>query len=82
MATFHIHIASVDEVLFDEEAEAVSVPGSDGSITVLSHHEPIISTLKPGIIHVRGAKQGLAERTFPVTQGVLEVSHNRATILL
>ncbi len=82
MATFHIHIASVDEVLFDSEAEAVTVPGVGGVMTILAHHEPIISTLKAGTIHLRGAKEGNVEQNFSVSQGVLEVSHNRVTILL
>lgn len=82
MATFHIHIATVDEILFQGEAEAVSVPGSDGVMTILPHHEPVISTLQRGAIRIRGAKEGESEQSFPVEQGVLEVSHNKATILL
>lgn len=82
MATFKIHIAAVDQVLFDGEAEAVTVPGSDGTLTVLPHHEALVSTLRPGVVSVRGSTDGNSSQTFEVTSGVIEVSNNRATILL
>lgn len=72
-------IAKVDEVYFDGEAVSLTVPGAAGEMTLLSEHEPLISTLKPGIITLR-TKEG--NKTFPVLSGVLEVRHDGATIIL
>jgi F0F1-type ATP synthase epsilon subunit len=44
----HIVIAKVDETLFEGEAQSLTVPGREGEKTVLGHHEPLITTLKPG----------------------------------
>jgi F0F1-type ATP synthase epsilon subunit len=48
-------------------------------MTVLTHHEPLVTTLKPGTITVR-SREG--EKTFPVEGGVLEVRPDGATIIL
>lgn len=74
-------IATVSEVLFDGEAYSVSVPSSDGELTLLSDHMPLISTLKRGSVVVVASKDGSSE-TFPIEGGLLEVGGNRATIVL
>ncbi|NBD74042.1 hypothetical protein GVX82_03300 [Patescibacteria group bacterium] len=75
-----LHIAQVNHVLYDDEAEAVTVPSTDGEITVLSHHEPFITTLTEGTITVKPWKGD--GKTFDIKQGVLEVSNNKTTVLL
>mgnify|MGYP001593241177 CR=1 FL=1 len=72
-------VAHFHEQLFDAEALSVSLPTSEGMITVLPHHEPFIATLKTGMITVR-TKDG--EQTFPIENGILEVSGNQAVVLL
>ena len=74
----HVVIAKVDEVLYDGEAKSLTVPGAAGEMTVLGHHEPLITTLKRGTITVRAG----AEKTFTVESGVLEVRSDGATVLL
>jgi F-type H+-transporting ATPase subunit epsilon len=72
-------ISQVDTVLFDGEAESVTIPASEGEMTVLAHHMPLVTTLKPGTIRVRH-KEG--EASFPVTAGVLDVSPSETVVLL
>ena len=78
--TFHLVIASVGETKFDGAVVSATIPTSDGEITVLAHHEPIVSTLKGGTLTVR--RQGGEQQTFAVESGVLECSSNRAVVLL
>ena len=78
--TFHLVIASVGETRFDGPSTSATFPGSDGELTVLAHHEPFVTTLKKGVITVRGGLEGAKE--FPIEGGVLEVSGNRAVALL
>ena len=37
---------------FEGEAEIVVVPGTAGQLGILAHHAPLISSLKPGEMHV------------------------------
>jgi F-type H+-transporting ATPase subunit epsilon len=78
--TFHLVIASVGETRFDGQARSATFPGSAGEMTVLAHHEPFVTTLKNGMITVKG--EGNNAEEFPIEGGVLEVSGNRAVVLL
>ncbi len=76
----HVVIAKVDETLFEGEAHSLTVPGREGEMTVLGHHEPLVTTLKPGIATVRVA--GEADQVFKIEGGVLEVRSDGATVIL
>ena len=77
--TFHLIIASVGETKFDGAALSATLPGSAGEFTVLAHHEPILTTLKEGTITVR---ESLGNKTFTIQGGIIEMSGNRAVVLL
>lgn len=78
--TFHLTVASVGETKYNGAASAITLPGTDGVLTVLAHHEPLVTTLKKGIITVSDER---GEHTnFEIEDGVLEVSDNRAIVLL
>ncbi len=77
--TFHLTIASVGETRYDGEAVSATLPGAAGEFTILSHHEPIVTTLKPGVITVRTSGEA---KEFKIESGVLEMSANRAVVLL
>lgn len=77
--TFHLVIASVGQTRFDGAALSATLPGVAGQLTVLPHHEALVTTLKKGTILV---KESLGEKTFDIENGVLEVSNNRAVVLL
>ena len=73
-------IAKVDEVLFEGEARSLTVPGSEGEMTVLARHMPLITTLREGTIVVREPNE--QEHTFRITSGILEVNPQSATVIL
>lgn len=73
-------IARVDAPVFSGAVTSVTVPGSEGEMTLLADHTPLMTALRIGTITVRKA-DGETE-TFPVTSGTLEVSQNQVTILL
>jgi F-type H+-transporting ATPase subunit epsilon len=83
--TFHLIVASVGETKFDGAALSATLPGQSGELTILAHHEPLVTTLKSGTITVRlptQAGETTGEQKFDVGSGVVEVSNNRAVILL
>jgi F-type H+-transporting ATPase subunit epsilon len=78
--TFHLVVASVGETRFDGRAASATLPGSAGEFTILPHHEPFVTTLKKGTILVQSGSGEPAK--FDIESGVLEVSGNRAVVLL
>lgn len=78
--TLHLVISSVSENLFDGPALSATLPGSAGEMTILPNHEPLISTLKAGKITVRIPNN--TDRTFDIAAGVLEISGERAVVLV
>lgn len=78
--TFHLVIASVGESLFDNRAQSVTVPGASGVMTILPHHEPIVTTLKAGAISLKD--QAGSTHAFDIQGGVLECANNRVVVLL
>ena len=76
-------ISKIDNVLFSGEADSVTVPGIDGEMTILSHHMPLITTLKSGNIivkHSQSKSQG--KEDFLITSGFLEVGKDETVILV
>lgn len=53
--TFTFELVSPERVLLSVDAEQVELPGSDGDMTVLPGHAPVVSALRPGTIHARTA---------------------------
>ena len=77
----HLVIAKVNETLFEGEAHSLVAPGAAGEMTVLGHHEPLITTLKPGELRVH-ITAGDEPKVFPIEGGVLEINSAGATVIL
>ena len=78
--TLELNIARVDGPVFSGAVVSVTVPGSEGEMTLLSDHTPLVSSLRAGVITAK-LGDGTVE-TFEVTTGTLEVSHNTVTVLI
>src|SRR4051794_18080853 len=72
-------LVSPERLLVSEEVESVVVPGSEGQFTVLARHAPLMSTLKPGVVEVRGLS-GETRKVF-VRGGFADVTPAGLTIL-
>jgi len=77
-SAMQVEILTPDATLFQGEAQFVGLPGADGSLGILSHHAPLITTLQAGEVLVRTAQ---GEERFAVRGGTVEVLHNRVTVL-
>ena len=73
-------ISKVDAPVFDGEVVSVTVPGTEGEMTIMADHEALITVLKAGTITLR--PEVGEPQTFTLTQGTIEISHNHATILI
>ncbi|GEP09714.1 F0F1 ATP synthase subunit epsilon [Methylobacterium gnaphalii] len=52
MATFHFDFVGPERTLYSGEVQAVQLPGTEGEMTVLPKHAPVLTTLKVGVITV------------------------------
>lgn len=76
---FKLSIVTPEKVIFEGEVISLIVPGTDGYLGVLSHHAPLITSLKPGKIEFQDDNSKL--QIYAVSGGFLEVSANQATLL-
>ena len=74
-------VYSLQKVLFQGDAKSVNCNTRSGEITILDHHEPLISILERGTMTIVD-KEG-KEVFIPVKSGFLEVdSNSQAKILV
>ena len=51
--TFKFELVSPERLLVSEEVEAVVIPGTEGELTVMANHAPLMTTIKPGVVRVQ-----------------------------
>ena len=73
-------IVSPERLLMSDEADMITVPGTDGDFGVLAGHMPLISTLRPGVIAIQGGGASGDGRFF-VLGGFAEVNPAKLIIL-
>ena len=72
-------LVSPERLLLSEEAEMVTIPGTEGDMGVMAGHMPLISTLRPGLIDVKGGTEG--DIRFYVLGGFAEITGTKMTVL-
>jgi len=75
---FKVEIVTPEKLVFSEEAESLVIPAERGYLGVLAGHAPLLCTLQPGEIMIRG-DQG--ERHFATSGGFMEVTPQKASLL-
>ena len=72
-------LVSPERVLVSQDADMVIVPGMAGDFGVLAGHQPLISSLRPGIVEVHD--EGAETRRIFVDGGFAEVTGDRCAVL-
>ena len=75
----HFDLVSPDRRLASLQVTAVQIPGTDGDLTAMPDHAPMITTLRPGILKIEGADGG--DQAYFVTGGFADVAGPTTTIL-
>ena len=79
MATFHFDFVGPERTLYSGEVEAVQLPGTEGEMTVLAGHAPVLTSLKVGVITVtEGAQAG---KRIYVQGGFADIGPTSVTVL-
>ncbi len=76
--TFTLIIATPEREVYRDTIDSVSLPTIDGEITVLPHHIPLSTILKPGELVIR---KGTEARPYAVSGGFIEVQPHQLVVL-
>ena len=77
--SFNFELVSPERLLLSESVTEVVIPGSDGEMTVMAHHSPTMTTIKPGVVTVVTA-DGKTDR-FVVFGGFVDILPEGCTLL-
>ena len=70
-----LKIYSLEGTQFEGQVSQVSLPASNGEITILKNHIPIITTLKKGFIKFNDQK-------ISIIGGFAEIGKNKVVVLV
>jgi F-type H+-transporting ATPase subunit epsilon len=76
---FKFELVSPERLLVSGDVEQVLVPGAEGNMTVLAHHAPLLTTLRPGLLDI-GYASGEHQRYF-IRGGFAEIGPSGLTVL-
>ncbi|RWM22058.1 MAG: F0F1 ATP synthase subunit epsilon [Mesorhizobium sp.] len=76
---FKFELVSPERLLVSEQVESVVIPGAEGEMTVMAHHAPVMTTIKPGVVTVKTAA-GKEER-YVVFGGFADIVPAGCTLL-
>jgi F-type H+-transporting ATPase subunit epsilon len=76
---FKFELVSPERLLVSDDVEQVLVPGAEGDMTVLAHHAPVLTTLRPGLLDI-GFPGGEHRRYF-IRGGFAEIGPSGLTVL-
>ena len=75
-----LKLVSPSQLVFDQQASKIEVPGVLGYLCVGSKHTPFLSELRPGIIRVYDQSYKVSH-SYYVSGGYFQIEQDNATIL-
>lgn len=78
MATIKLEIVTAERQVFSDDVTSITAEGTEGQMTILPNHAPLITMLAPGEMVVR--KNG-EEIYLAISGGFLEVRPDRVIVL-
>ena len=88
MDSFKLHFMASEHMVYDGDAESVSLMTTEGSIGILAHHSNLIMAVVPGIVEYMPAGEDAREaglsgkQVSVVSDGLLKVENNEVMILV
>ena len=75
----HFDLVSPERLLLSEDVDMVTLPGTEGYMGVLAGHASLITSLRPGVIDVKGGET--SELKLFVRGGFAEIDAKRVVVL-
>lgn len=79
MAKLNLKIISPKRIVLEKEIDAITVPTSDGEITILPHHCNLLTLLTEGILKI---KIGDDEEYYAIGGGYLQTDGHEVMVLV
>lgn len=79
--SFKLEILTPRKRVFSSQVTSLVAPGELGYLGILSNHAPLVTTLVPGKVTFRDPSGGTRVMQS-LGEGLLEVQHNQALLLL
>tara|TARA_B100001179_G_scaffold197758_1_gene156922 strand:+ start:61 stop:462 length:402 start_codon:yes stop_codon:yes gene_type:complete len=79
-STISFDLVSPEQLVFNDKAGMIIVPGKEGDIGVLPGHSKFLSSLRPGRIMVYGEEKHLLQSFF-VSGGFVEINPEKCIVL-
>jgi F-type H+-transporting ATPase subunit epsilon len=76
---FKFELVSPERLLISGEVTQVLIPGSEGDMTILALHAPLLSTLRPGLLDI--TLPGGEHRRYFIRGGFAEIGAAGLTVL-
>lgn len=76
--SFLFELVSPERLLLSEQAQEVLMPGSQGYITIMAEHAPMIISIIPGLVKVKSEK---GESNYVVFGGFADISPKSVSLL-
>ena len=76
---FKFELVSPERLLVSEQVEHVIIPGTEGEMTVMANHAPVMTTVKPGVVTVKPV--GGADQRYVVFGGFADILPDGCTLL-
>ncbi len=77
--TFSLDVITPEKIVYTNEVTAIVAHGTSGSLGVLAHHCPLVTTLEPGPFKI--TEPGDKEVKFSMERGFIEVRKNKVVVL-
>ena len=77
--SFKFELVSPERLLVSQDVEAVVVPGTEGEMTVMAHHAPVMTSVKPGVVAV--TLPGGGSERYVVFGGFADIQPDNCTVL-
>ena len=74
----NLSVVTPEKQLVAEEVDQVNAPGTEGDLGILFDHAPILTNIRPGQLSYEKDGETVV---MVVSEGYLEVSDNRVTVL-
>jgi F-type H+-transporting ATPase subunit epsilon len=75
--TMQFDLVSPERRIATLEVSAVQIPGTDGDLTAMPGHAPLITTIRPGILRVESTE---GAKEYVVTGGFAEIGESLSVL--
>ena len=73
-----LEIVTPERLAYEDDVDAVNVPGVEGELGILPNHAPLVSTLGFGELRIR---KGGAEEVFAIVGGFVQVRPDKVVVM-